>query len=198
MPPAASTGIGADRVDDLGHEHHRRDRAGVAAGLGALGDDEVGAGVALRDARARAVPASAATSTPASCARSTRSAAASPSALATSLIGWPNATSSKRRHALRVDPHPCRTPRRPRSAAAGPRSGASRSSTNCLLLRGQQLANRLGGRARPRRAGELLGHEQVDAVGLALHLVVDPGQVDLELLRGCAPPRRAHRSRRRS
>ena len=33
----------ADRVDDLGHEGHRGDRAGVAAGLGALGDDEVAA-----------------------------------------------------------------------------------------------------------------------------------------------------------
>ena len=31
----------ADRVDDLRHERHRRDRAGVPAGLGALGDDEV-------------------------------------------------------------------------------------------------------------------------------------------------------------
>ena len=31
----------ADRVDDLRDERHRRDGAGVAAGLGALGDDEV-------------------------------------------------------------------------------------------------------------------------------------------------------------
>ena len=31
----------ADGVDDLRDEGHRRDRAGVAAGLGALGDDEV-------------------------------------------------------------------------------------------------------------------------------------------------------------
>ena len=43
MPPAASTGSRRDRVDDLGDEHHRRDLAGVAAGLGALGDDDVDA-----------------------------------------------------------------------------------------------------------------------------------------------------------
>ena len=35
----------ADRVDDLGHERHRRDLAGVAAGLGALGHDDVAAGL---------------------------------------------------------------------------------------------------------------------------------------------------------
>ena len=35
----------ADRVDDLGDEGHRGDRAGVAAGLGALGHDEVAAGL---------------------------------------------------------------------------------------------------------------------------------------------------------
>ena len=35
----------ADGVDDLGHERHRGDLAGVAAGLGALGDDDVAAGL---------------------------------------------------------------------------------------------------------------------------------------------------------
>ena len=35
----------ADRVDDLGDEHHRADLTGVPAGLGALGDDDVDAGV---------------------------------------------------------------------------------------------------------------------------------------------------------
>ena len=34
----------ADRVDDLRHERHRRNRAGVAAGFGALRDHEVAAG----------------------------------------------------------------------------------------------------------------------------------------------------------
>ena len=34
-------------VDDLGHEHHRADLAGVATGLGALGDDQVDAGGTL-------------------------------------------------------------------------------------------------------------------------------------------------------
>ena len=33
----------ADGVDHLGHERHRGDLPGVAAGLGALGDDEVAA-----------------------------------------------------------------------------------------------------------------------------------------------------------
>ena len=37
MPPAASTGIGRDGVDDLGHEHHRADLAGVPARLGSPG-----------------------------------------------------------------------------------------------------------------------------------------------------------------
>ena len=44
MPPAAEHGHGGDGVDDLGDEHHRADLAGVAAGLGALGDDDVDAG----------------------------------------------------------------------------------------------------------------------------------------------------------
>ena len=39
----------ADRVDDLGDERHGRDLAGVAAGLGALGDDDVAAGLDRRD-----------------------------------------------------------------------------------------------------------------------------------------------------
>ena len=50
-----------------------------------------------------------------------------------------------------------------------------------LLLRGQQLANRLGVDLRAVVALRVpMGQEEVDAVGLALHLVVDPGQVDLE------------------
>ena len=35
----------ADRVDDLGHEREGGDLAGVAARLGALGDDDVAAGL---------------------------------------------------------------------------------------------------------------------------------------------------------
>ena len=38
--------VGSDRVDHLGHEHHRRDLAAVTAGLGALRHDHVDA---LRD-----------------------------------------------------------------------------------------------------------------------------------------------------
>ena len=46
MPPAATTGHPlADRVDDLRDEGERGDLAGVAAGLGALGDDDVAAGL---------------------------------------------------------------------------------------------------------------------------------------------------------
>ena len=64
MPPAAEHRDGRHGVDDLGDEHHRADLAGVAAGLGALGDDDVDAGlhVALgvhapcRPARARGTP----------------------------------------------------------------------------------------------------------------------------------------------
>ena len=39
----------ADRVDDLRHERHRRDRARVTARLGALRDHEVAAGLDRRD-----------------------------------------------------------------------------------------------------------------------------------------------------
>ena len=46
--------VGPDRVDDLGDEHHRRDVAAVAAGLGALGDDDVDA---LRDLPLRVLAA---------------------------------------------------------------------------------------------------------------------------------------------
>jgi hypothetical protein len=40
--------VGADRVDDVRHEHHRGDLAGVAARLGALRDDDVDAVVDVR------------------------------------------------------------------------------------------------------------------------------------------------------
>ena len=46
-------------------------------------------------------------------------------------------------------------------------------------------------------AGELLGHEQVDAERLALHLLLDPGRGRCRAARGCGRPRRARRSRRR-
>ena len=46
MPPAATTGYAlADRVDDLRHERHRRDRSRVTTRLGALRDDEVATGL---------------------------------------------------------------------------------------------------------------------------------------------------------
>ena len=45
--------VGADGVDDLRHEHHRRDLSGVAAGLVALGDDDVDA---VGDVARRASP----------------------------------------------------------------------------------------------------------------------------------------------
>ena len=41
----------ADRVDDLRDERHRRDLSGVPAGLGALRDDEVAAGLDRGDRR---------------------------------------------------------------------------------------------------------------------------------------------------
>ena len=43
-PPTDATGTehgDVDGVDDLGDQHHRADLAGVAAGLGTLGDDQV-------------------------------------------------------------------------------------------------------------------------------------------------------------
>ena len=43
----------ADRVDDLRHERHRGDLPGVAAGFGALRDDDVAAGFDRRDGVAR-------------------------------------------------------------------------------------------------------------------------------------------------
>ena len=52
LPAVADAARGEHRrrrhgVDDLGDEHHRADLAGVAAGLVALGDDDVDAGVLL-------------------------------------------------------------------------------------------------------------------------------------------------------
>ena len=43
MPPAATTGTGRYRVDDLRHQAQGADDPAVAAGLAALGDDDVGA-----------------------------------------------------------------------------------------------------------------------------------------------------------
>ena len=43
IPPAATTGIVAGDVDDLGHERQRADEAAVPAGLAALRDDHVDA-----------------------------------------------------------------------------------------------------------------------------------------------------------
>ena len=52
MPPAASTGTsrtGSDGLDHLGNQHHGGDLTAVAAGLGALRDDEVDAARDLLD-----------------------------------------------------------------------------------------------------------------------------------------------------
>ncbi len=47
IPPAASTGTGGDLLDHLGPQHDGPDLAAVAAGLAALGDDDVDAGVGV-------------------------------------------------------------------------------------------------------------------------------------------------------
>ena len=81
------------RVDHLGHQHHGRDLAGVAAGLGALRDDQVHAGGGV-PARVFGGSGQAATSTSWPWARSTRSGGGGPRALAISRMLWAKATSS--------------------------------------------------------------------------------------------------------
>jgi hypothetical protein len=49
MPPAATTGDRRDGIDDLRHQRHRRDAAGIAARLAALGDDDVDAALGRLD-----------------------------------------------------------------------------------------------------------------------------------------------------
>ena len=51
------------RVDDLGNQHHRRNLAGVTTGFGALGDDQVDAGLRRAAARARSFRPATATNT---------------------------------------------------------------------------------------------------------------------------------------
>ena len=94
MPPAASTGRRPDRIDDLGDNTIEQIVAGVAAGLGALRDDDVDADLDLLLARAACCRPAPRPLTPCSCAVSTTSLGGGPSALTSSLIGCFSATST--------------------------------------------------------------------------------------------------------
>ena len=116
---------GGDRVDDLGDEHHRADLAGVAAGLGALGDDEVDPGlhVALGVHR---LAGQGADQAPSSFTRSIMNCGGGPSALATNAVRWASAMSSCGPAAVAENGAASERPRpRPRAVVVGGSSGTS-------------------------------------------------------------------------
>ncbi len=176
-----------DRVDDLRDQHHRGDLAGVAAGLRALRDDQVGAG---RDLAARVLdgadecrhgyPAAAR-------ARSTITGGGGPSALAISRIGWRRATSisSVAPSLVTWCPDPPRTdPPRPgrhvRALVRYPVPLEDPGEELPVPLRDgrPQVAGRV------RRLGDPAGDQYVDAVRAAAHVVIDPAQFLLEAIGG--------------
>ena len=84
----------ADRVDDLRHQHHAGDLAGVAAGLVALGDHDVHAAVHVDRGRARPCRPAPRPACRARGRASMTSGGGGPSALAISRAGWASATST--------------------------------------------------------------------------------------------------------
>ena len=144
------------------------------------------------------VPASAATGMSAPCARSMKCGGGGPSAEATSRVSCANSTSSSGAMlfgSMRMPPTPASKPVvlwQRRHVVAREQVVDER-----LVLVGHEAAERAAVEAAFFGAGELLGHEQVDAVRLALHLLLDPREVDVELLGAVRDARRARRSRRR-
>ena len=150
MPPAASTGSGPTASTTSGTSTIVAIEPGVATGLGALGDDQVGAGLGVLDGvldrprRARRP----------GCRRrgpargSGRAADRGPRRR--SRGRWSKQHVEQRRHALRVDPHarhrarPSLRPRRPGAAAR--RSGEDVVDERLVLV-GQQPAS--AARSRP-------------------------------------------------
>ena len=192
--------VRADGVDHLGHQHHRGDLAAVAAGLGALGDDDVDADArpaSARGARSRPAPP---TNTPGACAcsidvRGRRAERVDQQAYR--LV--------RQRH-LDLRPDPRLGPRRGRppscfrnrpAAAAAPRAPCRIFSTNSRWPAGIIASSCAeAGRLAASLSDVLRGHREVDAVGLAADVGVDPVELDLELVGDRRPARPARRSRR--
>ena len=172
-------GSGATAFDDLGHQHHRRHLAGMAAGLGALRHDHVDAGIDLARACDFAPPARLQRmSRP--CARSdqlrravgrARSRAAGSGGRGRRRAGSLASGDTLMTRAGGVSARQRRTPWRARmSSTKATRSAGSRSAR--------------AGFGRPLPVGtKFTGSSRSTPYGLASGLLVDPGKVDLKPLR---------------
>ncbi len=177
-----------DRVDDLGDQHHRTDLAGVAAGLGALGDDQVDArglvalGV-LRASRERTDqpafllhPVDQELRRRAECVGDEGGPVGQ-----RDLELWSGRVGAERRVAVVARDR-------------GPRSGVVVDGQFGHLVAGENVVDelpvRVGDegpdvveRVAPTLVAGVLGrHDQVDAVRPVADLRLDPGEVDLQLL----------------
>ena len=91
----------------------------------------------------------------------------------------------ERRHALRVDPHATDSPSRRVVVGRRWHVVASEQLVDPVpVLLGKQLDELAAIETALVGARELLGHQQVDAERLSLHLLLDPAEVDVELLGG--------------
>ena len=182
MPPAASTGMGRHGVDHLGPQHDAADVAGVAAALAALADDDVDPGVACGCRACLTEPASAATSRPCSCTWAITSSGGVPRALATSF------TLSCLRQDVDLGRGGGGRPAQQLALGAAGELGhpvvgqdllgevpvalGDHGLQLCLELLGVELAHAL----------VLARDHDVDAVGVVADVLVEPGQLGLELL----------------
>jgi hypothetical protein len=187
MPPAPSTG-NVDGVDDLGDQHHRADLAGVSAGLGTLGDDDVDTGrlVALGVNRP-----------PGECADQSTLFL---DAVDQELRWWAEGVGDERRAVCECDLQ--LRARRGRTERSDTTVATRRPACGALFVGRElghvvpaqdvvdELAVRVGdqgpdvvqGVSAALVTGVLRRHDQVDAVRAVAEFVLDPLQVDLELL----------------
>ena len=180
-------GVVPDRVDDLRPQHHRADLTGVPAGLVALRDRRCPPRCRHAARACLAVPASAATGTPAACACSMTSFGGEPRALAIRLIGCSSATSTCERATECSQPS---TPSLPGSVVGQrrhPEVGQGLGDEVTVGLR-DQLVDVDGGAL----GGHLRRHHDVDAVGLAVGVVVHPAQHGLEFVGMVEPDAAQH------
>ena len=165
IPPAASTGVGAT--------------ASTTSGTSTI--------VAMSPVWPPAsVPWATMRSTPACLCRSAWTRLPASAATTTS---WPWATSMSDEEGAvvaRRDVHPTPAPDQVAYVVGelGDVVAAEDVVDELLVLRRQELADRLTVEAPLVGAGVLHREEEVDAVGSAPHLLLDPAEVDLELLRG--------------